>query len=348
MTGVIGSGGRNATGGLGSRCMPGSGRDSGLLGRSRPGAGGRVLPRAALAALMALASLALPAPASGQGAGSQASTLLRLAPGPRALALGHAMTAVRDPVALEYNPAAAVAGGLGASYQGLPVGASAGAAGVTFGAGETGVVGVSLRFIDYGTIDVYEPSPDLPVGVPTGETATGGELSALVGGGVAVGPARLGLAARWLRLDVAGLSDNAFGVDAGVLLEPTPWLAVGAAYQGLGTDVEAGRSAPVLRTVRAGAALRHTVLGLDGLLTVEGRRREARTGLGTGLELRGGGERLEAAFRIGYETKPDPGDAFSALTFGGAVRLDGLTVELAYRALGPLGSTRQVGVRYRF
>jgi hypothetical protein len=258
------------------------------------------------------------------------------------------MTAVRGPLALEYNPAAASPGGLSASYQGLPVGASAGAAGVTLGAGETGVIGVSLRFVDYGSIDVYEPAADLPVGVPTGATATGGELSALVGGGVVVGPARLGLAGRWLRLDVAGLVDDAFVADAGVLLEAAPWLTLGASYQGLGTDVEAGRPAPVLGTARFGAALRRSVLGLDALLAVEGRHREARTGLATGLELRGGGQRLEAAFRIGYETKPDPGDVYSALAFGGAIRLDALTVELAYRALGPLGSTRQVGLRYSF
>lgn len=307
----------------------------------------RVFRAAAFAALLGLAALALPAPAFGQGAGSQASTLLRLAPGARPLALGHAFVAVRDPLALEYNPAAASAGGLSASYQALPVDVSAGATGVTFPAG-AGVMGVSLRFVNYGTIDVYESTGTEPVGRPTGETATGGELSALVGGGVALGPARLGLAGRWLRLDVAGLRDDAFVADAGVLVEPTGWLTLGASLQGLGTEVEAGRSAPALRTARVGAAVQRSLLGLDALLTVEGRRRESRTGAGVGLEVRGGTARLEAAFRMGYETRPDPGDAFSALAFGGGVRLDDLTVEFAYRALGPLGSTRQVGLRYRF
>lgn len=333
---------RGMTGGSGSRHGRGSWGASSFFDRSA------LLRAAAVAAVVGLALLALPAPGSAQGAGSEASTLLRLAPGPRALALGHALVAVHDPLALEFNPAAAEAGGLAASYQELPVGASAGAVGVTFGAGGSGVLGLSLRFIDYGSVDVYEPSPTLPMGEPTGETATGGELSALVGGGFALGPARLGVAGRWLRLDVAGLSDDALAAEAGVLLDAAPWLTFGASIQGLGTDVEAGRSAPLLRTVRGGATVRHSVLGLNALLTVEARRREERTGLGAGLEVRGGTERLEGALRIGYETKPDPGDAFSPLAFGAGVRLDGLTVEFAYRALGPLGSTRQVGLRYGF
>ncbi|MFW5947116.1 MAG: hypothetical protein ACOCUW_01375, partial [Gemmatimonadota bacterium] len=140
-----------------------------------------------------LAGLAVAGGSAGQGAGSSASTLLRLAPGPRPAALAEAFAAVTDPLALEYNPAATTGGGLTAAYQGLPVGASAGAAAATFDAGP-GALGVSLRFVDYGEIDVVEPGGDLPVGQPTGETATGGELSALVGGGLVLGPARIGLA----------------------------------------------------------------------------------------------------------------------------------------------------------
>jgi hypothetical protein len=302
--------------------------------------------RGAAVVVAAIATGLAAMPAAGQGAGSSASTLLRLAPGPRPLALAEAFVAVRDPLALEYNPAAVVTGGVSASYQELPVGVSAGAAAVTFPAGSA-AMGVSLRFVNYGEIDVYEPGVG-PVGEPTGATATGGELSALVGGGLELGPARVGLAGRWLRLDVAGLSDDAFVADVGVLVEATHGLSLGAAVQGLGADLDAGRAAPVLRTFRAGAAMEREVAGLHTLLTVEGRHREARTGGAAGLEVRGGTDRLDAAFRVGYETRPDPGDAFSPLIFGAAVRLDGLAVELAYRALGPLGATRQLGVRYRF
>ena len=346
-------------GGFRSRWGRDSGRDPGGEDRSRWGdegmvgsgsaVGSGVLRLAACLALLGLASLAGAAPAFGQGAGSEASTLLRLAPGPRALALGEAFVAVPDPLALEYNPAATAVGGLSASYQELPVGASAGAAGVTFAAGSAGVLGVSLRFVDYGTVDVYEPSPTLPIGEPTGWTATGGELSAVVGGGVALGPVRLGVAGRWLQLDVAGLSDDAFVADAGLLLEPFAGVRLGASIQGLGSEVEAGRAAPVLQTVRAGASVeRWYGRYVKAILTAEGRRREARTAAGAGFELRGGTDRVEAALRVGYETRADPGDAYSELAFGGGVRLDALTVEFAYRALGPLGATRQVGLRYRF
>ena len=105
----------------------------------------------------------------------------------------------------------------------------------------------------------------------------------------------------------------------------------------------------MLRTVRVGAAIeRWYGRAVKAILTVEGRRREARTGGGAGLEVRAGSEAVEAVARIGYETRPDPGDAFSPVVFGGGVRLHALTVELAYRALGPLGATRQVGLRYEF
>lgn len=296
-----------------------------------------------------VAGLVAPPGAAGQGAGSSASTLLRLAPGPRPLALGHAFVAVRDPLALEYNPAAVQPHGLTATYQELPVGATAGGTTVTFPAGRA-ALGLSLRFVNYGEIDVIDESPTGgPVGEPTGLTATGGELSALFGGGIRLGFARIGAAGRWLHFDVAGLADDAFVADAGVLIEPVSGLALGASVQGIGGEVEAGRSADVLQTVRFGAALeRWYGRTVKAILTVEGRHRESRLGAGAGLELRAGSERLEGVLRMGYETKPDPGDAFSEFTFGGGVRLDVLTVEFAYRALGPLGSTRQVGLRYRF
>ena len=325
----------------------GAGRRSGGTGRER---GARIRPLRCGLMLVAVltTTLAAPAPATGQGAGSSASTLLRLAPGPRPLSLGHAFVAVRDPLALEYNPAAVRAHGLTATYQELPVGATAGGTTVTFPAGSA-TLGLSLRFLNYGEIDVIESPTGGPVGQPTGITATGGELSALFGGGIRLGFAQLGVAGRWLHLDVAGLADDAFVADAGILVEPTAGITLGASVQGLGGDVEAGRAAQVLQTVRLGAAVeRWYGRTVKAILTVEGRQREDRLGAGAGLEVRGGTERLEGAVRIGYETRPDPDDAFSELVFGGGVRLDALTVEFAYRALGPLGSTRQVGLRYRF
>ncbi|NIP78936.1 MAG: hypothetical protein GWM90_06945, partial [Gemmatimonadetes bacterium] len=176
----------------------------------------------------------------------------------------------------------------------------------------------------------------------------GGELSALLGGAVRLGRLRLGLAGRWLRLEVAGLGDDALAADAGALLDAGGGLTLGASVQSLGPDVEAGRSAPLPRTVRVGAALRPPVRGLHALITVEGRRREERNGAGAGIELGTGTEGFEAVLRLGYETRVDPGDAFAPLVFGGGIRVEGLTVDFAYRALGPLGSTRLVGLRYRF
>lgn len=288
------------------------------------------------------------APAAGQGAGSGATTLLRLAPGPRPLALGNAFTAIVDPVAVEYNPATLSGpASVGASYQGLPVDATAGAAVAAIPAGAL-TLGVSLRFLDYGEVAVIEPSAGLPVGVPTGEMASGSEVSALVGAALGFGPLRLGVAGRWLRQDVAGLSDATAAVDAGLLYSPVQWLDLGLSVQHLGPDMKAGRSAPLPRTVRVGAAMAGQVGTVDLRLVGEVRDREERTTGGAGIEAAVGGEAFEAALRVGYETRADPGDAYASFVVGGGLSLGPLTVDLAWRALGPLGATRQLGLRYTF
>ena len=301
----------------------------------------------------AIPAVSAPASAAGQGAGSSATTVLRLAPGPRPLALGNAVVAVDDPLALEYNPAGAWTpdAGLSAAYQALPVDVSAGSAALRLPLRLRSLpltLALSTRFVDYGEVAVIEPDPSLPVGTPTGAVATGGEMTALLGAAARVGRVRIGVAGRWLRQDVAGLVDQVAAADAGVVVDAAPWLALGAAVQNLGGELEAGRPAPLPRTVRAGLRLRSRLGPVAALLAVEGRRREDRTGLGVGLELGSGGRVVEAVGRIGYETRPDPGDAFAPLVFGGGIRIDRLTVDLAYRALGPLGSTRQLGVGYRF
>lgn len=289
------------------------------------------------------------APALAQGAGSASTIVLRLPPSPRGFALGAAMAAVADPFALEFNPAVISGAGArgAASFQALPMDVAAGAAVLGFRAPGGGAA-VSLRFVDYGEIEVVEPDPGLPTGTPTGATATGGELTASLGYAARVGPIRLGAAGRWLRLDVAGLTDDAFAADVGAFLEAAPGLAFGAAAQNLGPAVEAGRPAPLPLTLRVGARLDRRVGALDAMLAVEARRREERNGLGVGLEVGGGGPALRAEGRLGYESRAASGDAYAALVFGAGARVDRLSVDFAYRALGPLGSTRQFGVSFAF
>lgn len=320
---------------------------SGERGRGRRVRGAHRRSIAALLGALTV-SAALQAPLAAQGAGSEATTLLRVAPGPVPLSLGNAYSAVRGPLALEYNPAG-LSGphGFGASYQALPADVSAGSAHLTRRYGRISA-GVSLRFLDYGQVAVVERHGSLPTGRPTGETASGGELSALVGASVPFGPLRVGAAGRWLRQDVAGLTDQTVAADAGVLLAVTGNVDVAASVQHLGGDVQAGRPAPLPRTVRLGATVRGQHAGLRFLLAVEAREREERRGAGVGVEIARGWEDAEAALRLGYETRPDPGDVFSPLVVGAGVRLGPLGAQLAWRSLGLLGATRQVGLSYRF
>jgi hypothetical protein len=312
-----------------------------------------MIRRAALATVLtalALASTGEVAAVAAQGAGSSATTVLRIPPGPRPLALGNAFVAVRDVWAVDYNPASADDGqlALAAAYQTLPVGVSAGAVALAAPLRPGLGLVISTRFVDYGEVDVIEPDPTLPVGHPTGGTASGGELTALVGLVLRRGPVSVGVAGRWLRLDVAGLTDQAVAADLGAALSLTPWLELGAAVQNLGGELEAGRAAPLPRTLRAGASIRRGAGPVTALAAIEARRREAATGVGGGVEVSGGAGSVRAIARVGYEGRPGAGDAYAPLVFGGGVRVDRIAVDLAYRALGPLGSTRQVGITYRF
>ncbi len=97
-----------------------------------------------------------------------------------------------------------------------------------------------------------------------------------------------------------------------------------------------------------GASAGARLAGLDLRVVAEGREREDRLGLGVGVELARRWEEGEAALRVGYETRADPGDAYAPLVVGGGVGLGPLSVDLAWRSIGPLGTTRQVGLRYRF
>jgi hypothetical protein len=306
--------------------------------------------RAALLAALAIACTGAVTHVAAQGAGSSASTVLRIPPAPRPLALGNAFVAVRDVWAVDYNPASADVDQLtvAAAYQTLPVGASAGAVALAAPLRPGLGLAISTRFVDYGEVEVIEPDPTFPVGHPTGATASGGEVTVLLGVVLLRGPLRLGAAGRWLRLDVAGLSDQAVAADLGAALSLAPWLELGASVQNLGGEVEAGRGAPLPRTVRAGAAIRRDAGPVTALATLEARRRESAAGFGGGVELSGGTGGVHAMARLGYEDRPGAGDAYAPLVFGGGVRVDRLTVDLAYRALGPLGSTRQVGISYRF
>lgn len=309
----------------------------------------RSFAAALTATLVGVVVLCPVAPVGAQGAGSSASTVLRIPPGPRPLALGNALVAVRDSWSLEYNPAGAIADSVtvAAAYQALPVGASAGAAAVAIPVNLAVTVGLSTRFVDYGEIDVLEPGPGAPVGVPSGATASGGEVTMLVGGVARWGRVAIGLGGRWFRMDVAGLTDDAFAIDAGVSVVPVRGVRIGGSVQNVGGEVAAGRAAPLPRTVRAGGAVEGHVGPAAALVTFEARRREGRTGVGAGVELRGGGA-VEGVARLGYESRAAPGDGYSRFVFGGGLRIDRVGVDLAYRALGPLGSTRQVGLSYRF
>lgn len=306
-------------------------------------------------ALLALAAcLAGVAPAAAQEPGSTSATVLDFAPTPRALALGGAYSALTDEVSIFYNPArlAAAEPAVGAAYRMLPVEAGLGVASVALRLGP-GTLGGGVQFLNYGEIEVIEPDPASggDIGVPTGERVGGGELAFTAAYGVRVaGRVEVGAAAKLLRLQLAEASSVGSAFDLGVGMEV--WggrVALGTALQNLGADIGPGRASPLPRMLRAGAALRlEGPRGLRTVIVAEAlEQRGAVSPLG-GIEVGAIGPGASALVgRIGYDGSAGEG-ARDPIVAGAGLVLDGLTLDYAYRALGPLGAAHIFGVTLRF
>lgn len=316
-----------------------------------PRSAGRVA--ALLAGAMLLGAGAGPVFAQ-DGAGTTAGVLLELPPAPRALALGDAYAALAaDELALFYNPArlAASAGAVGLAYQRYPFDAGAGslAAARPFG---PGVLGLGMRFLDLGEIEVVEPDPTFweQRGRPTGARVGGGEI--VVGAGYGISAAervQLGVAATLIRRQIAESAETGAAFDAGAAVEL--WrrhVVLALAAQNLGAALGPGRAAPLPRTFRAAAAVRvGEGAGPRAAVTVGARARRGRTTLVSGLEagFTLARDRLAVA-RIGYDGRFRDEGELAPLVVGGGVRVGRLAVDYAYRTLGPLGAAHQFGVSF--
>lgn len=304
--------------------------------------------------LLALAGTATVARAQ-DGAGTEGALVLQLSAAPRPVALGDAYVALAEgPLALHYGPAGlAAGGGVDVAYQTLPTDATAGLAGMAVPLGP-GVLGAGLAFVDYGDVQELLPDQGGLTGTPTGRTVGGGEVAVSLGYAVRVGVFRVGVVARSLNVDVAGLGtiSNACDVGAAMTLFRER-LTVAAAFQNLGPDVAAGRPAPLPTQGRLGAAWRLITTPERRLLvTVEARSLRSELDGSTPVTAAGGVEwamRVGGAWvaaRAGYRQKNTAGDAASAFAAGGGVRLGRWALDYAYRPMGPLGATQHLGLAY--
>jgi hypothetical protein len=296
--------------------------------------------------------LATAAPLRAQdGAGASSAILLQLAPAPRPLALGGAYAAfARDPYALFYNPSrlAGTPPAVGAAYHAYPVGVAAGSIAATLPFDRLALA-VGVHYLDLGEVEVVEPDPAYAGqrGRATGEVTDGGEVLAVVGGALELGPSvRVGAAAKALRFGLAGASDQGFAVDLGATASLLGGrVQLGAAVQNLGPDVGPGRRAPLPRTVRAAAAV--DIVDLGGVRTAVGLDAvhvEQRLAIAAGLEAGyRAGAGLALLARAGFDGRARTGDAASPVTVGGGIAFGRFGLDYAYRGAGPLGATHHFG-----
>ncbi|HEX6939345.1 MAG TPA: hypothetical protein VF158_08025 [Longimicrobiales bacterium] len=307
--------------------------------------------RASLALAVALGGAA--SAASAQDPGATAAAVLRLAPAPRAAALGGAYAPLADALSVFHNPARLAAAEPAAmlAYRMLPVEAGVGAASLALPLGP-GTLGVGVMFLNYGEIDVVEPDPSTggEIGIPIGARVGGGELAATAAYGLRIpGGIEIGAAAKLLRLQLAEAAATGAAFDFGAGAEILDGrVMLGAAVQNLGDDIGPGRVSPLPRTVRAGAALRlDGPSGLRTVLVAEALERGGAVRPVGGIEVGYTGPGGTAVVgRVGYDGRggaPWP-ESFVA---GAGLTLDGLALDYAYRALGPLGAAHVFGIALR-
>ena len=318
-------------------------------------------PVAMPAAIAAAAALALAPTTLAAQAGASAATVLELPSSARAMALGDAYAAMAgDDAVLFYNPAGlATLAATSASFSvQRHVAASTLAAGSLALQLGPGTLGFGVQALDYGSEPEVVPDPEFggERGMETGAQVGAQDVVLSLGYATSFGVGDtgsgtgIGVAANYVRKQVAGESGGAAAVDVGVTQRITERVSLGAAIQNLGGDLTlAGASAPLPRTLRFGAALQLPAVGALALqATAEGvKPREGSVLPAAGLEAtwraRNG---VQVAGRVGGAGKPEDA-AGSSLSFGAGVAARTLSLDYAYRGYDTVGGgVHRVGVRW--
>jgi hypothetical protein len=291
--------------------------------------------------------------------GTTGAVVLRMPVGARPVALGDAYTAVEgDELSVFYNPgglASAAALSLGASYQSYISDARLITLSGTIPVGP-GTLGLGVNSLDFGSIDEVREDPTFAgqTGKATGRQVGASEFVAVAGYGVRARPGvGGGVAARVVRSDIAGTSGTAVAADLGVRV--APWgvrgPSLGASLLNLGTDVKlAGRSDPLPRTFRVGAAL---AVGdaaglLGGLATLDlVAVRGGATRLGAGIEAGRGFGDVRLMGRLGLRTTTADESLADAVTFGGGLEIGPFRLDYAYLGFDLFGATHRFGLRWQ-
>ncbi|HYT83892.1 MAG TPA: hypothetical protein VEK86_10590 [Gemmatimonadales bacterium] len=312
-------------------------------------------------AIVGIALVAAPAPAAvaaqtiDRSNGEAGAAILQLTTVPRAAALGGALAAASGVTSIFANPAgAATVQHLDAQLAGQTVfeGSKAGSMAVGFRVHSVGVA-IGARYLDLGSVDEVVCNGCGGQGTPTGQRLSASEQAFTLAGALDLGRASLGAAVNYYSTTLAEASGGAASVSAGIRARATERLTLGASMQYLGGDVDVGGfSAPLPRTIRAGAELRPLGPGHDRLHLVlaadyaAARGAPGRVGGGLEIGLSRPATGLLAVARVGIAASA--GGDFSArpVTLGAGLRVRPVSLDYAYQSSEILGSQHRLGLTF--
>jgi len=322
-------------------------------------------------ALSAVEGLAPPASAAGKAdVGTTTAPFLKLAPDPRAAAMGEAFTAGADEAsAIFFNPA----GLAGLDHMSVQLSQAFYVADISYqfigyaqplsalfhqfetGPGrlpdvtrlpDWGVLGLSALYVNTGSIDKVDNT-----GASLG-SFTPSDLAASAAYARRFGDLDLGVTAKFVESKIASTAQT-FAADAGVRWRTTlaerP-LALAAAVRNAGGSLKYQSEAePLPLTVALGSAWRPSDSVLVDLDLSLPNDNKAVVGLGAELTQPVNPD-MKAAFRLGYRTlDTDAGlGGLTGLSAGAGLSFDFFRVDYAWVPFGTLGNSHRIGLTFRF
>jgi len=204
--------------------------------------------------------------------------------------------------------------------------------------------GLNFNYLDFGSVE--QTTLSNPNGSGLGYAGLT-DWSAAAGYGHSIGAGlSLGVAGKYITEDVAGISGHAEAADIGALYDVPllSGLTMGAALQNLGPSVRfqsVSESLPL--NVRLGAAYRFTLLGQDGVVSLEADKEKS-----DAATISAGAEFVVLGvlpLRAGYDGKNDAG---SGLSVGTGWRFKSASVDYAFVPFGNLGIANYASLSLRW
>lgn len=285
--------------------------------------------------------------------GDATYSFLKIGTDARSEAMGGAMTAVADQLGSTfYNPAAlarTTPRSVMASYVNWLTDIQAGALAAVWGVGQTGRLGVSAQYLDYGTFDPRDSQGNPGADFSASDFAFALTWAASVREGFSYG-----LTGRFISESIDDLSTTAMAADLGLRYELTDRRTrVGLVVRNLGAQIksiEGGNKEDLPITLAAGVS--HRLRGAPVLFAADVLKpSDDDVGGAFGVEVAAFKQML---VRAGYNTLTanidtnSNSDKLAGLSLGAGFVLERLSIDYAFAAYSALGDVHRFSIGSRF